>query len=417
MKLSEIFLYPLGLLGLLAIPIIVIIYILRSKYKTKNVSSTFIWKRSLKYVKRRIPLNLIMSLLLILQILTVIAASLAIARPTIKPLESEEKVIILDASASMLTTNGTSTRFDDAVAKIKEEADLVGPNHKVSIILAGEEPVLIANRVKDKGEFLTALGSLKCTTGNANVELALAKAEDILNSNANAKIHLYTDKDYVQATDVSVTNFQRQGEWNSGIISFTDNELAQATEFIAKVGNYGTKTKCNISLIIDGKSLASVSLDFEKGQTKTIRFTHSTNDTGNVNNETKVLLLDLKGEKVKDYKTATLKINTDDGYSFDNELTIYPKPKTDIDILYVSKYVVDDKGKKNANNSILYVVMDAVGYSIDSSNMYQTIDSVDEEKFRGFDLYIFEGVDVHEFVPTDGAVWYLNCKGLPIDVV
>ena len=77
---------PLGLLGLLGIPIIILIYLLKSKYVSKPVSSTFIWKRSLRYVKRKIPLNFIMSLILILQILTVIAATFAITRPTIKPL-------------------------------------------------------------------------------------------------------------------------------------------------------------------------------------------------------------------------------------------------------------------------------------------------------------------------------------------
>ena len=100
------FLQPLGLLGLLAIPIIILIYIVKSKYVQKPVSSTFIWKRSLRYVKRKIPLNFIVSLLLILQILTVTVASLAISRPTIVPFSSNETIIIIDSSASMLTTDG-----------------------------------------------------------------------------------------------------------------------------------------------------------------------------------------------------------------------------------------------------------------------------------------------------------------------
>ena len=135
---SEFFIYPLGLLGLTAIPIVILIYLLRSRYKTKSVASTFIWKRSLKYVKRRIPLNFIMSLLLILQILIVVVASLAIARPTVEPLETEEEIVILDASASMLATNGETTRFEAAKKKIEEAADKIGENHKMTLILAGE---------------------------------------------------------------------------------------------------------------------------------------------------------------------------------------------------------------------------------------------------------------------------------------
>ena len=129
---NKTFLFPMGLWGLATIPIVILIYLLRSRYKTKNVSSTFIWKRSLKYVKRRIPLNFIMSLLLILQILIVAVASVAIARPTmINPLKTEEEIIILDASASMLTSNGETTRFDDAKKKIEEATENINPNHKM----------------------------------------------------------------------------------------------------------------------------------------------------------------------------------------------------------------------------------------------------------------------------------------------
>ena len=86
------FLQPLGLLGLIGVPIIIIIYIIKSRFVQKPVASTFIWKRSLKYVKRKIPLSVILSLLLILQILTVVAASFAIARPTVKPFKSNEEI-------------------------------------------------------------------------------------------------------------------------------------------------------------------------------------------------------------------------------------------------------------------------------------------------------------------------------------
>lgn len=416
---NETFLYPLGLLGLLAIPIIVIIYILRSKYKTKNVSSTFIWKRSLKYVKRRIPLNFIMSLLLILQILTVIAASLAIARPTIKPLKSEEKIIILDASASMLITDGTSTRFDYAVEKIKEEAENIGPNNKITVILAGEEATVLGKeggRIEDKGELLTAISGIKCTSGNADIEKALVKAGDILNQNAGAKIFLYTDKEYITHNNVEIVDCKRDGEWNAGIISFEDNSLITGVEFVANVGNYGVKSKCNIKLMIDGNVLAQTTLDFEKNQTRQIRFTHSTTaDTGV--DETKVLLRGLNGENIKTYEKATILINTEDSFGYDNEFTIYPKEKETPDILYVSKYVVNENGNVSCPGSHLYVAMMAAGYSIDSRNMYSSIDEIKDENFKGYDLYIFEGVKVYDYLPTDGAVWLLNCDGLPASVI
>ncbi|MBR2296357.1 MAG: BatA domain-containing protein, partial [Clostridia bacterium] len=97
------FIQALGFLGLLAIPIIILIYILKSKYVSKPVSSTFIWKRSLKYVKNRLPINFVFSLLLVLQILAVILATFTLTMPTIIPFTTKDTIIILDSSASMLT--------------------------------------------------------------------------------------------------------------------------------------------------------------------------------------------------------------------------------------------------------------------------------------------------------------------------
>ena len=44
-------LYPLGLIALIGIIVLIIIYIIKPNYQTKFVSSTFVWKLSLKYRK------------------------------------------------------------------------------------------------------------------------------------------------------------------------------------------------------------------------------------------------------------------------------------------------------------------------------------------------------------------------------
>ena len=61
-------LVPLGLLGLLGIIALIIIYIIKPNYQNKFISSTFIWKLSLKYKKKRIPLNKLRNILLFILI-------------------------------------------------------------------------------------------------------------------------------------------------------------------------------------------------------------------------------------------------------------------------------------------------------------------------------------------------------------
>ena len=46
------FLYPFALLGLIAIPILIIIYIIRSKYKEVTSPTTYIWEVAAKMFKR-----------------------------------------------------------------------------------------------------------------------------------------------------------------------------------------------------------------------------------------------------------------------------------------------------------------------------------------------------------------------------
>ena len=76
------FMYPLGLIGLVGVPLLILIYILRSKYNEQTIASTYLWTLSEKFFKRRNPLSGITGIIsLVLQILTVITVSLLIARP------------------------------------------------------------------------------------------------------------------------------------------------------------------------------------------------------------------------------------------------------------------------------------------------------------------------------------------------
>ena len=51
------FLYPLGLLGLIGIPILIIIYIIKTKYTEQTVASTYLWLLSERFLKRKNPFS------------------------------------------------------------------------------------------------------------------------------------------------------------------------------------------------------------------------------------------------------------------------------------------------------------------------------------------------------------------------
>ena len=61
------FLYPLGLLGLIGIPILIIIYIIKNKHTEQTISSTYLWRLSEKFLKRKNPISKIKGLKVLLQ--------------------------------------------------------------------------------------------------------------------------------------------------------------------------------------------------------------------------------------------------------------------------------------------------------------------------------------------------------------
>ena len=118
------FLYPLGLLGLIGVPILVIIYIIKNKYLEQTVSSTYLWTLSNKFLKRKNPISKLTGIIsLILQILAVVCISLAIAHPSVVLANAAyEYCFILDASGSMNMQKDGVTRFERGKAAI---ADLI----------------------------------------------------------------------------------------------------------------------------------------------------------------------------------------------------------------------------------------------------------------------------------------------------
>lgn len=116
---------PLGLLGLISIAVLILIYIIRPNYQQKVISSTYVWQLSLKYKKKRLPINRLRNIILIIcQVLILASCAFILAQPIINEaveLERAEKVAILDASASMRVKEGMALSGDSTVEDTRFE--------------------------------------------------------------------------------------------------------------------------------------------------------------------------------------------------------------------------------------------------------------------------------------------------------
>lgn len=357
----------LGLLGLLAVPFVIIIYLIKSKYVPKTVSSTFIWQRSLKYVKRRIPLNFIMSLLLIVQILVVIAASFALLNPKPLPRDYTATIVVVDASSSMDAKNGDKTRYEIAVDKIEELANDVDENAGMVVIFAGEKPEVITigtvpgtehsadpletPYVYSVGEAKTAVKKLRmksCASGNVdiNAALELAKTSQAIDKNKNAQIYLLTDKDYSSVpSNLNIVRCDSEiTDWNVGITGIRDSLLATGYQFEIDVSNQGNGF-VNGGIVFTGKNkLALDKMEPNKRGEYEFTFTPEASTYNYKTNEYVIQLKDDSGENVGNPINASVKPGHE--YEFELPIDVTAFGSSKIGYMIITEKTIDETGAK-----------------------------------------------------------------------
>src|SRR5512141_111323 len=98
-------------------PVVVLFYLLKRKRTVKLVPSTLLWQKFLAETQASAPFQRLRhNWLLILQVLLLLLAVLALARPYLSGnvVGGRLQVVILDASASMQSTDEPPSRFERA---------------------------------------------------------------------------------------------------------------------------------------------------------------------------------------------------------------------------------------------------------------------------------------------------------------
>src|SRR5213078_1991496 len=109
------FLAPAAFAFAASIPVVIVFYLLKRKRVVKLISSTLLWQRFLSETQANAPFQKLRhNWLLILQLLLLLLAVLALSRPFFsgQAKEGALRVIILDASASMQSTDESPSRFE-----------------------------------------------------------------------------------------------------------------------------------------------------------------------------------------------------------------------------------------------------------------------------------------------------------------
>lgn len=366
------FMYPLALLGLLGIPAVIIIYILQSKYTEQTVTSTYIWKLSDKFLKRKNPFSGLTGLIsLLLQILLITVVSFAIARPTINmPGEAYDYCFVLDASSSMSAQNGESTRFQQAKEQIIEVIEDSTGGSLYTLALVSNETELVFVSISDKDTAIDYINELQPGDTASTHEDLLSEAQDYFTDHPASLIYLVTDKHYSHAENVELIHVGG-GMRNYAVSDATFSHEGGSLNVSANVTSYSENANLTVALFVDDTKVAEKSVAAKMGTPATVSFEQPT----------------------ARFNSFKLQIVNGDDYAADNELITYNLKS---DKTY-STLIVSESG------FFLESVLDAL---LDSDVI--TVTPKEWEKGIGekYGLYIFDSYEPAEL--PDGAVWLIN---------
>jgi hypothetical protein len=187
---------PLALLGLLFVPAVVAMYLLRLRRTETVVPSTLLWQRLAADVEANAPWQkLRRSLLFLLQLLLVAILALLAARPFVeRPAGlARDLVVIVDTSASMAATDVPPDRLGAAKQAAIDALKDLPSGGKVSVIEAGRTARIVATGTRDIGRVRQAILSIQPTVSRGDLGDALALAQQLAIQSGDAEVLVATD--------------------------------------------------------------------------------------------------------------------------------------------------------------------------------------------------------------------------------
>jgi Ca-activated chloride channel family protein len=272
----------------LSLPL-VMLYFLKVRRRERRVPSLLLWAPAMRdreasaFFQRlqRDPL-------LILQILALLALTLALARPTVTVLGdgARKVVVILDNSASMKARDVAPSRFERAKAEGAAFVRRLAEGAEVMVIESAVQPRVRAALSRDRDRALDAIWSARASDSPHRVVESVRIARALVGTDPRAEIHVFTDGAFTVAATPDTTDPRLrwvgvgQGGRNVAITNFSVRKMSYGSfeyQAFASLVNWTPETQTfDFSLSVDDKSIAekSVTLEPNVRRSLVLPFTH-----------------------------------------------------------------------------------------------------------------------------------------------
>ncbi len=356
-------LWPLGLLSI--IPVVILLYILKRKYKEKEISSSLLWKEAYKNTQANTPWEkLKVNIMMIIQIAIFLILIFSVMKPFLKFGGKEYKnlIVVIDNTASM------STLYEDDKSRLNEAKEL--SREYIKSINYDTNNFIIKYDGNSKYESVSSLNDIQQGYGTGDINEILPYIRSMGEGLGGYEVLIISDKNInlgdINGRTISLAN---SGE-NAAISNISHKVVDKEIQVIATITNTGEEHYNGDFSLYNGSQLLEVtSLDLPKGESITLNYTLDNYDGDYI-----------KGELSK--KDLII----DDNVYYD----VIENEKSKKVLLVTEKNVFLEKALNTIENIELYKTND--------------ISNITDEKY---DLYIFDNV-TPESIPSSGNVLFVN---------
>ncbi|MCQ2798610.1 MAG: VWA domain-containing protein [Bacilli bacterium] len=383
------FLFPLGLLGLIGIPVIIIIYIIKNRYTEQTVSSTYIWTLSERFLKNKRPISKLKGLIsLLLQLAAVFFISIAVAHPVFKVKNAaKEYCFVLDCTASMAIDTGNGTRFEVGKQQIADMINGAADGSTFTLIQIGVTTRTIYERFPNKEKAIEILEGVEQSDITSNTLSAWALAKDYFDQNSSTEVYLVTDTAY-ETENVTLVNVATEVD-NFAITTANYATIGEKLRFQGKAISYQNDAELEFNLYLDDVEITDYEL-----QVETLGILVTKDNLALTAGVEKDFFLELPQ---KDFVTAKIEIKNQDSLDKDNVYMLYNvSQEHNYSAIVISETPFFIK-------SVIATVSDASVYCIKPEEYDESVHG------HGYDLYVFDGYSPST-LPRDGSIWFFDIR-------
>jgi len=319
---------PIALLLLGLIPILILIHSLKPKPRQLEVTNLFLWQEALREKRGGVRIqSFIKNLPLLLQILAVILATVALAKPvwTYTSQIGGDVILVLDSSASMKTRTTSGIRFDQAKKEALKLVDELSGESRMLIIEASRKPILQSAFSNDKAHLKGVIESIQPSDMPGRLDKALYLALSFIDPEMDDWIYIITDGAGTDFEELARTHKRIKpvlisgGNRNIGITRFEfrrELDFEDRYEILLEVKNFNPHpVLCPIHMTLEEKRIVKKTFGLRAFEKKLLIFPYSGLITG----------------------TAQVTIGLDDDFPIDNNAYNVMSASKEMWILLVTK--------------------------------------------------------------------------------